>query len=255
MLIPVDELKKRPYSLVLAYPRPWGEVVEHRIEELKALGIAYLDFSGRKEVSGLKVLGKGCVGLVVAARTSGGREVAVKIRRLDADRESMAHEAEMLALANSVGVGPELLRHTDDFIVMEFIDGPHLPEWLSSGPEPGEVAAVLRALLEKCRRLDEVGLDHGELSRAYSHIIIQARPGMLPEPRIVDFESASTFRRPANVTSICQFLFIGGISAQVALFLGKRDRNAIIRALRAYKRGRGLGEFQDVLRACGLSNI
>ena len=255
MLIEVGELRRTPYALVLAYPRPEVDVVERRIEELKALGITHLEFSGRKKISGLSVLGKGCVGLVVAARTAEGRKVAVKMRRLDADRDSLAHEAEMLALANTVGVGPRLLRHTDDFILMEFIDGPHLPDWLSSKPDPQEVAAVLRALLEKCRRLDEIGLDHGELSRAHSHVIIQMRADRAPEPRIVDFESASTSRRPANVTSICQFLFIGGISAQVAHFLGEADKTAIISALRAYKRRRGPGEFEGVLRACGLSDI
>jgi len=255
LLIEVDELKKAPYALLLAYPMPEADVVERRIRELKALGITHIELLGRKRISGLEILGKGCVGLVLAARAGEGQRVAVKVRRLDADRESLAHEAEMLALANSVGVGPKLLCHTGDFLVMEFIDGPHIPDWLLSGPEPGEVALVLRALLEKCRRLDEIGLDHGELSRAHSHVIIQVKPRGAPEPRIVDFESASTSRRPANVSSICQFLFIGGISAQVALLLGKADRERIIRALRAYKRRRGPEEFRGVLRACGLSNI
>ena len=255
MLIEVDELRNSPYALILAYPRPEADVVEHRIRELKALGVTHIEFFGRKKISGLNVLGKGCVGLVIAARTGEGRRVAVKVRRLDADRKSLAHEADMLALANSVGVGPELFRYTDDFIVMEFIDGPHISDWLSSRPGAGEVATVLRALLEKCRRLDEIGLDHGELSRAHSHVIIQERPGGGLEPRIVDFESASTSRRPANVSSICQFLFIGGISAQVASLLGRTNREAMIKALRAYKKRQGPEEFQNVLRACGLLNI
>ncbi|HEW89855.1 MAG TPA: serine/threonine protein kinase [Candidatus Bathyarchaeota archaeon] len=253
MLLRLEELRKKPFSLLLAYPRPEADLLEERIRLLSSLGITHVELHGRKELApNLRVLGKGYVGVVLAARTADGRRVALKVRRTDADRRDLTHEARMLAMANSVGVGPRLLAHHADLLVMEFIDGPHLPDWLSSRPERQILASVLRELLEKCRRLDEIRLDHGELSRAHSHVIIQPRPGGRFEPRIVDFESASDKRRPSNVTSICQYLFISGLSGLLADILGPVDREALVGALRAYKREMSDHAFSAVLEACGL---
>ena len=252
MLVEVDRLVEKPFSMVIAYPRPEEALVRERIRELRALGISHIYLCGRKAIGKVKVLGKGHVGVVLAARTASGEKVALKIRRVDADRSSLAHEARMLELANSVGVGPKLIAHTDDVIVMEFIEGPTLPEWLSGSPGKELVSSVLLKLLEKCRRLDEIGLDHGELSRAHSHVLVETKGHGLYEPRLVDFESASDRRRPANLTSICQYLFISGLSSLVGQVLDLPGRETIIRALRAYKSRMDEDGFRLVLRACGL---
>jgi putative serine/threonine protein kinase len=47
----------------------------------------------------------------------------------------MQHEAEMLKKANSVGVGPKLLGVSKNFLLMQFIDGKLLPEWLETCKE------------------------------------------------------------------------------------------------------------------------
>ena len=252
MLVEVKKLAEKPFSLVLAYPRPDEAVLRDRLRQLKELGITHVEFCGRKSIGKLNVLGKGHVGVVLAARTKSGLKVALKVRRVDADREDLGHEAEMLKLANSVGVGPKLLAHTSDIIVMEFIEGQHLPEWLSAGPSKEQVLDVLRKLFVKCWKLDQIGLDHGELSRAHSHVLVEPKGLSVFEPRLVDFESASTERRPSNLTSICQYVFIGGLSGLVARILGLPDREELIRALRAYKARMGRDELDRVLAACGL---
>jgi putative serine/threonine protein kinase len=96
--------------------------------------------------------------------------------------------------------------------------------------------------------LDNVGLDHGELSKAPKHIIVDKQR----KPWIVDFETASVDRKPANVTSVCQFLFMGyGVVARVvAETLGERNREEIISALRCYKDDRTRDNFDRVLGAC-----
>jgi len=107
----------------------------------------------------------------------------------------------------------------------------------------------LRDVLEQCWRLDEAGLDHGELSHAPKHIILDQKD----EPFIVDFETASVNRKPSNVTGICQFLFISGaVADEVAVELGGKDEKAIIDTLRNYKNCRTRENFGDVLRACSL---
>lgn len=110
------------------------------------------------------------------------------------------------------------------------------------------VRKVLREILEQCWRLDRIGLDHGELSHAPKHIIINEND----EVFIVDFETASINRKPSNVTSVCHFLFISGIAGKVVERTGKFDKEQIVKALKRYKHDSNRENFVKVLEACGL---
>ena len=195
----------------------------------------------------MHVLGKGCVGIVAIAYKD-GEKVALKIRRMDADRASMRREAAMLRKANLVDVGPRLLGVGKDFLMMQFVEGELLPKWLEEKVGRVRTKRVLRDVLEECWSLDVAGLDHGELSHAPKHVIVTAEDNAF----IVDFESASVNRRPSNVTSICQFLFISEFSRKVAERLGCRDRKTMIDSLRRYKKNVNRENFDDVLESCGL---
>lgn len=247
-MINLEKLVEEPYASVICYPGPSKAELQKRLRELRKLGVKALEFRGEKEVLNTPVLGKGCVGVVVIAYVD-REKTALKVRRMDADRSRMQREAEMLKKANSAGVGPELLDVSKNFLLMQFIDGDLFPKWLENRKGKAEVRKVLREVLEQCWRLDEAGLDHGELSHAPKHIILDQKD----EPFIVDFETASVNRKPSNVTSICQFLFISGIVAdEVAVKLGGKDEKAIIDALRNYKNDRTRENFGNVLRACSL---
>jgi putative serine/threonine protein kinase len=242
-------LREEPFASIICYPKPSKAELEKRIKELGRLGVTALELCGEKQVLNLRVLGKGCVGVVVKAYREKGEAVALKIRRVDADRAMMQHEAEMLKAANSVGVGPRLLDVSKNFLVMEFVDGFLLPEWLEICRSKKRLKAVLRDVLEQCWRLDMAGLDHGELSHAPKHIIVDSQN----KPVIVDFETASQNRKPSNVTSIAQFLFISGVVAQkVARKLGEKDVKAVIDALRRYKANRSRQNFEALLVVFGL---
>jgi len=232
---------------ILCYPRCNKGELRRRVEELRSLGVTALEFEGRKRISNVSVLGKGCVGIVLVASVN-KEKVALKVRRLDADRSVMRHEAEMLKKANSVEVGPKLLGFTGNMVLMKFVDGFLLPEWLGKHVGKRLVKEALRDVLEQCWLLDSIGLDHGELSHAPKHIIVDRSN----RPFIVDFETASVNRRPANVTSICQFLFITDIAEEVAEKIGDKDKKSIIEALRFYKECRSRESFEAVLEACGL---
>jgi putative serine/threonine protein kinase len=248
LVIALEELSEEPYASVMCYPRSSEAELQKRLKELRKLGVKALEFSGEKQACNIRVLGKGCVGIVVIAYVD-GEKAALKVRRLDADRSRMQREAEMLKKANSAGVGPRFLSVSKNFLLMQFIDGDLLPKWLEKRKGKAQAKKVLRDVLEQCRRLDEAGLDHGELSHAPKHIILDQKD----EPFIVDFETASVNRKPSNVTSICQFLFISGaVADEVAEELGEKDEKAIIEALRNYKNDRTRENFGNVLQACGL---
>jgi putative serine/threonine protein kinase len=242
-----ENLNGEPYASVLCYPRASEAELESRLEELREHGVTAVEFAGDASAFNVPVLGKGFVGIVVTAHL-GGQRVALKIRRVDADRAGLEHEARMLAKANSVQVGPKLIGVSKNFLLMQLVDGWLLPEWLSGHGEKGLVRGVLGKVLEQCWRLDSVGLDHGELSKAPKHIIVNKHH----EPFLVDFETASVDRKPANVTSACQFLFTshGAVAKTVAEVLGEVNREETIDALRRYKNERSRENFNRIVHVC-----
>ena len=249
IIVPVDQLIQEPYASVLCFPKPSEAEVQSRIQELRSHGVTALEFSGSASLFGVKVpvLGKGFVGIVVIVHLNGER-VAVKIRRVDADRADLLHEARMLSVANSVNVAPKLISASKNFLVMQLIDGELLPNWLETHKDPTVVKAVLREILEQCFRLDQAGLDHGELSKAPKHVLLDKAE----KPFIVDFETASVERRVANVTAVCQYLFGGkSTAAQIlAQILGEKNMLELIGTLRAYKINKTRGNFEGLLKVC-----
>jgi len=253
-IVSLERLRDKRYAIILCYPRYGSKETTKRIQELKRLGVKALEFIGEKTAFNVPVLGKGCVGIVVKALLDKKR-VALKIRRVDADRLGMQREAEMLQTANKVGVGPRLIGISENFLLMEFLEGTLLPKWIQTLKGKGtrnRIRQVLRHILEQCRKLDQTGLDHGELSHAPKHIIIDATD----KANIVDFETASIMRRTSNVTSICQYLFLGSQLAKKLLKkIGEIDKEALLTALRNYKHESTNQNFLKILQACKLNVI
>ncbi|MEM2341930.1 MAG: serine/threonine protein kinase [Candidatus Bathyarchaeia archaeon] len=253
MIVPLDEIASDKYGLILCYPRYNPDEAGRRIIEIRELGVVAICFGGDKIVAGLPVLGKGCVGIVVQALLNDGRRVALKIRRVDSEPERIVHEARMLQMANSVDVGPMLLGYTSNFLIMEYIEGLLFPRWVEMLGDGESVSmrlrVVLRDILEQCWRLDSIGLDHGELSWADKHIIIDGRDGA----HILDFETASDKRRVANVTSVSQYLFIkSGVAKIIGERIGCLDKGVLLESLRAYKIERSRKNFETILDVLGL---
>jgi putative serine/threonine protein kinase len=248
--IPVTKLLRTRYSRILTYPTSDEAKAKDRIRELVGAGVTSLRFSGSTLIDGIPLLGKGCVGIVTIAELE-GVEVALKIRRDDADRPSMANEAKLLRLANSVDIGPHLVTSTRNFLAMEFIKGVPLFRWaegLAAG-KPKAVKTVLGNLLWSCFRLDAIGLDHGELSHAPKNVIVNPRG----EGCILDFESASTVRRVANVTSLLQYFLFGRISKTIRASKIFPEKRPILRTLSQYKQEPSVQNFQGIMEVLGLS--
>jgi putative serine/threonine protein kinase len=110
------------------------------------------------------------------------------------------------------------------------------------------VKQVLVEVLEQCFRLDQAGLDHGELSQASKHLLVDKAQ----KPFIVDFETASDARKVANVTAVCQYLFAGNSSASkiLAEIFGERNRLELVDALKTYKKNRSRKNFEGLLEVC-----
>jgi len=247
----LKSLSEKEHGYIICYPTPETEEFKHRLNELKRLSIEALEFIGQKHVHNTPVLGKGCVGIVVKAYRKDGK-VALKVRRTDANRSTMQHEAQMLKKANKIDVGPRLLGITKNFLLMEYVEGALLPEWIKmlTGKDTRKrLRCVLRLVLEHAWRLDKLGLDHGELSRAPKHIIV--KPDNVP--CLVDFETASISRSVSNVTSICQYLFIGSpVAKLIQRKLGDINKDNLVNTLRTYKKSNNEKNFEKILATCGV---
>ncbi len=233
-------------KLVLTYPYADEGEARRRIVELALLGVRRLSFEGPVELWGLRVLAKGTTSVVVKGEAF-GIDVAVKARRLDANRPSLLAEAERLRLANRVGVGPRLLAASRNFLVWRYVEGVPLEEW-ALGAEPDELRAVARKLIEQALALDSVGLVHMELSRLGDHVLVTPTLGVV----IFDFETASTASSKSNVTQILQGLFVreSEVSRRFRLALGV-TREEALEAARAYKAGRRREALSKILEATG----
>jgi putative serine/threonine protein kinase len=162
----------------------------------------------------------------------------------------MKSEAKLLRLANEVDVGPELIDSSKNFIIMEYLEGKKIIDWIRDLKGKGSAAslrATIRKVLEDCYSLDKIHLDHGELSHIHKHVIVGKKIC------IIDFESASVNRRTSNVTSATQSIFIGsGIANLVKKIIKVPNRKKLIASLKKYKNDQSRKNFEDVLQVLGL---
>jgi putative serine/threonine protein kinase len=241
-------LRGSRYSRILTYPALDASEADARVKELAAIGVRGIRFDGSTLIDGIPILGKGCVGIVTHAMIE-GKPVALKIRRLDADRPSMHEEARLLRVANSVNVGPRLITATRNFLVMDLFPGAPLFRWAeASGSRSGSVRQVLSNLLSACFRLDAIGLDHGELSHAPKNVLV----GGDGKACIVDFESASMVRRMANVTSLLQYFLFGSISKTLHMSRMFPSKRNTLKALAQYKQEGSIESYQHLLQTLKL---
>ena len=246
-IVSIQQLIEEPYASIVCYPRANPSEIYRRIEELRQHGVSAVEFVGKTNASNIPVLGKGYVGVVVVAYMK-GQKVALKMRRVDADRLDFNHEAEMLQKANAIGVGPKFIAVGGNFLFSQLIDGDLLEDWLETPRDKALVRKVLVDILEQCWSLDEAGLDHGEISKATKHLLVDKENKSF----IVDFETASVVRKVINVTSVCQFLFMGNSRAAKMLgeVFGVKQKSELIAALRNFKKNSSRENFEGLLEFC-----
>ncbi len=283
-MVPIEYLLREPFIHIIKYPYNSNnsalEDARARIKEMEALGVKGILLGGKSVIHGLNVLGKGCTSIVVkalldvhssgACRNSSSSRcndsnvedyhavnyddnddaiiVALKMMRSDSGRVSMEREANMLAMANNVGIGPNLISYSSNLLAMELIDGMHMVELIrelesrNNNHHPIRIRSILNDILEQCFILDSIGLDHGELGNMNRHVMISDRT------YIIDFESSSTTRSVANVTSAVNYILFGRGSRVLAGMLNLYTRrDEVISALSRYRLDMNRERFNELL--------
>ncbi len=216
---------------LLAYPSGDEVTLTHRWAELQTFGIDAIYAHGPEMLAGLNILGLGYCGVVLRVRHQGEDHRVLKIRREPAPQASLRMEADMLSKANTVDVGPRHIAHSDNFLLMDYIDGPLLVDWLQITHSAETVHRTVSQLIHQAYRLDQTGLDHGDLRCITAHALIRSQ-----EPILIDFSKASLDRRSANVTTLVQGLFISTRIAQLLQPWFEHVRKSVlIDYLRSYK--------------------
>jgi|TARA_B110000116_G_C16713160_1_gene525471 putative serine/threonine protein kinase len=241
---PISVFKKDPYKKILSFPKVKDSEIKKRIVELKKLGISHVSFTGPLRIEKCNILGKGYVGIVVLVKKE--KEIfALKIRRTDSPRKNMTDEARLLRIANKIGIGPKFIKNSKNFLIMEYIDGEKIIDWVKKSKiKSKDLRSVINNVLRECYLLDNAGLDHGELSTIDKHVIVGKNRNT-----IIDFESSSTKRKSSNVSAATQAIFIGtGLAKIIRKKIKIPRKDKIIRLVRHYKKMRTEESFNELLQ-------
>ena len=241
---PISVFKKDPYKKILSFPKVKDSEIKKRIVELKKLGISHVSFTGPLRIEKCNILGKGYVGMVVLVKKE--KEIfALKIRRTDSPRKNMTDEARLLRIANKIGIGPKFIKNSKNFLIMEYIDGEKIIDWVKKSKiKSKDLRSVINNVLRECYLLDNAGLDHGELSTIDKHVIVGKNRNT-----IIDFESSSTKRKSSNVSAAIQAIFIGtGLAKIIRKKIKIPRKDKIIRLVRHYKKMRTEESFNELLQ-------
>lgn len=242
IIITPRDLRKKEHGAVLCYPGTDLSSFQSRVSQLKSLGVKELILEGESKIGKYGIVGRGCVSTVVKARLASESDViALKLRRIDANRSDMSHDFELQKFANSFGVGPRAIALSRDLFAMEFVGSVKLGKYcqsLRARSSKRYLRSMIRNALEQCYLLDMHGLDHGELSNPTKHVLIRTDSAQPVETEIIDYESASRNRRVCNLTSVAQFFLLGGWqSVKVKKILGTNaSKDELLLILRAYKK-------------------
>ena len=252
VVLSLEQFWHSPARRLLAYSTEDESVLTHRWQELQTYNLDAIYSYGPQTLAGLEILGLGYCGVVLKVRSRGHNRV-LKIRRESASRTSLNTEANMLIRANTVDVGPQHIAHSDNFLLMDYVDGPMLVDWLqqTEAQSAEAICKVVAQLIHQAYRLDQLALDHGALRCITAHALVGAT-----NPVLIDFSGASLDRRPANVTTLVQGLFISTqISQLLQPWFPQVRKIDLIEQLRRYKQQLSLSSVNSLLVYLGLDEV
>ena len=232
---------------LLCYPKFSALDYATKIKDLFLLDLKFVILEGGTILHNNNILGKGCEGLVLKVEDIKDEFMALKIKRTDSCRFSMKNEFDFYRLANRFGIGPKVYSYNANMLLMEFLDGSSIENWfLKTKLDSYVIKTVVIDILNQCFILDKINLDHGQLNKLYSHIIISPDSSRCT---IIDFESASTSRKVSNLTSAFQGLFFKGIiSKQINRFINyENKKDEFLEQLKGYKKNISKENFDSLM--------
>ena len=170
------------------------------------------------------------------------KSVVVKIQRPDAiTLSTVQFEATWLKKLNLHHIGPTLFFATEDFLVMELIEGYLFEEFLQT-QQKKDILSMIKKLSRQMYLFDSLGVNKYEMNHPDKHIII--RKG---NPIMIDFERCRYTEYPKNITQVAQFI----TATRITLLLEKKgihvDKKGMQDAARVYKLNRNKKSYNKVI--------
>ena len=179
-------------------------------------------------VKQIELFAKGHRGLVYKGNYK-NKLVAVKIKNPKSKAiNTIPHEAMMLEKVNKLEIGPKLIIAKEDYLIMEFIDGELILDYLEEANKKQRVKTI-KKIFDQLYKLDQNNINKEEMHHPVKHIIIQSS-----KPILIDFERARYTEKPHNVTQFCQFLINEKVCKH--LDLSNNEKNQIIDLAKNYKK-------------------
>jgi putative serine/threonine protein kinase len=242
-MVEVIKIEDERLKVILSYPIFKEEFYNEVLRELREMGINELISRGRINIGKINVIGKGCTSIVVQGLRN-NNIIALKILRVDSNRESVLREGRILSIVNREGIGPKLIDYKNKVIAMEYIEGEYISNWLRREQDNLKMRMIIKDLLEQCYKLDLLGIFHKELSNPKTHIIIRNEE----KPVIIDFETISLESKNSNLSSIIGYLFFS--NSKILEKIIKWDSIKLRELVREYKKTRS--NYNEILRFLGL---
>ncbi|MGD1835086.1 MAG: RIO1 family regulatory kinase/ATPase [Nitrososphaeraceae archaeon] len=234
-------------SRLISYPKVDPYESRARLKEIKSIGITKILFYGLTQIDNFRILGKGHNGIVLCVMDKFKKKYALKIRRIDSSRKDSNKEVNLQKRANSIGIGPKIISYTKNFILMDLISGLPIIRFVDVNDlNKNMLSSIVRQIFLQCYQLDKIHLDHGELNKINNHVFVSLNK--FNDVHIIDFESSSMDRRPSNVTSVTQALFLyGSLAKTIKQHLSISSHDMIINSLQIYKKNQSKENFLDLL--------
>lgn len=169
------------------------------------------------------------------------RKIAIKVFKTTDAKIRAKKEAEFLNILNKEKIGPQLLKHKNNYITYKLIDGPTFVAWLKTANKMLALKAI-KEILDQCFKLDSLYINKLELNNPKKHILMERN-----KPKFIDFERCYYTNKPKNLTQICQYL----TSKSISLILKEKNiiinKKSLIKRLKIYKKNINKTNFTSVV--------
>ena len=151
----------------------------------------------KKDISKLTYLSKGKHSTVLEGIFK-SENVVCKIER----GNYVGKEGFFLEKLQNYSFAPKLFFYTQNYIVMEKIDGTILDDIYNKKYSSQELTIIFNNILEATQKLDELGLQKFEMLNPYKHIFILDNLQI----KFIDFERMIYSKKPKNTTQFLEYL-------------------------------------------------
>ena len=146
-------------------------------------------------------LAKGKRGVVSLLHKQGKLYVIKEKNPLSKAPQALLNEAKFLHILNKHNIGPKLITSSPDCLLMEYVEGARIQQYLQTCNKQ-QAVHILQQILHQLHTMDVLGINKYEMTNPYKHIIITHHL----EPIMIDFERCKYTKKPKNVTQFLQYL-------------------------------------------------